>query len=76
MAVSRTRSRKKAAPISTPVTVASPPPSVAVPPPAPRILTHEQIKQRAHAIYLARGQAPGDPVSDWLEAERQLRSGL
>ncbi|MBI4719618.1 MAG: glycosyltransferase [Planctomycetes bacterium] len=38
--------------------------------PAP---TEPEIRARAHAIYLARNGAPGDPVADWLLAERQLR---
>ena len=38
------------------------------PPPTP-----EQIQQRAHEIYLARGDAPGTELSDWLQAERELR---
>ena len=33
--------------------------------------THEQISQRAYAIYLSRGTA-GDAVADWREAEREL----
>ena len=67
--------KKKKSPISAPVTVA-PTPTPPAPPSTPRILTHEQIKQRAHAIWLARGCKPGDPVADWLEAERQLKAGL
>jgi hypothetical protein len=34
--------------------------------------TDDQIRERAFQIYLARNGAPGDPTSDWLEAERQL----
>jgi hypothetical protein len=34
-------------------------------------LSHDQIAQRAYEIYLARGAA-GDPVTDWLQAEREL----
>ena len=37
--------------------------------------TFEQIQQRAYEIYLARGATPGDPTSDWLRAERELREG-
>ncbi|MBU0717640.1 MAG: glycosyltransferase, partial [Planctomycetes bacterium] len=33
----------------------------------------DQIRQRAFEIYLARDCAPGDPMADWLQAERDLR---
>jgi len=32
----------------------------------------EQIRRRAYEIYLARGDAPGDPVADWLQAEQEV----
>lgn len=35
--------------------------------------THDEIRQRAHAKYLARDGQPGDPLADWLEAEAELR---
>lgn len=35
--------------------------------------TQEEIRKRAYAIYLARRGAPGNAVSDWLQAERELR---
>ena len=35
--------------------------------------TFEEIRKRAFEIYVARGGAPGDPVNDWLRAERELR---
>ncbi len=35
--------------------------------------TFESIRCRAHEIYLRRGGAPGDALSDWLQAERELR---
>lgn len=37
--------------------------------------TKNEIRARAYEIYLARGDAPGDAVSDWLEAERELYNG-
>ncbi len=37
--------------------------------------TYQQIAERAHQIYLKRGFGPGNATSDWLEAERQLKSG-
>ncbi len=43
---------------------------------APRPITHQQIAERAYQIYLKRGFGPGDPHSDWIEAERQLNAGL
>jgi hypothetical protein len=36
------------------------------------IPTHEQIAQRAFALYEQRGGANGGDLDDWLEAERQL----
>ena len=36
-------------------------------------LAIEEIRHRAYEIYLARGGAPGDPMADWLQAERELR---
>jgi len=41
-------------------------------PPAPEI-TPERIRARAYEIYEARGGAAGDAISDWLQAERELR---
>ena len=35
--------------------------------------TFEQVSKRAYEIYLGRGSAPGDAMSDWLQAERELR---
>ena len=35
-------------------------------------LTDEQIRLRAYQFYLERGGAAGDPVADWLRAEREL----
>ena len=34
--------------------------------------THEEIAQRAYAISLERNGGPGDALSDWLQAERDL----
>ena len=36
--------------------------------------TNEEIALRAYHIYLERGSAPGDPMQDWLQAERELRN--
>jgi len=32
----------------------------------------EDIARRAYEIYLGRNGASGDPVDDWLQAEREL----
>ena len=34
--------------------------------------TQDQIAARAYEIYLERGCTPGDPMQDWLRAEREL----
>ena len=34
--------------------------------------TIERIRARAHEIFLARKSGAGDPVSDWLQAEKEL----
>jgi hypothetical protein len=34
--------------------------------------TEEEIRQRAHQIFLARGGAPGRELDDWLLAEYQI----
>jgi hypothetical protein len=38
--------------------------------------TEEQIRQRAYEIYLSRirEDVPGDPATDWLRAEQELRN--
>jgi len=38
--------------------------------------TKREIRERAYYIYLARGGVNGDPVSDWFQAEGELREGL
>lgn len=34
--------------------------------------TYDEIALRAYHIYLERGATPGDPMQDWLQAEREL----
>jgi hypothetical protein len=34
--------------------------------------TYDEIALRAYHIYLERGGTPGDPMQDWLQAEREL----
>lgn len=36
--------------------------------------TKREIRERAYYIYLARGGVNGNPVSDWTQAERELRA--
>lgn len=36
--------------------------------------TEDEIRQRAHEIYLSRGGAPGNAELDWLQAETELRA--
>jgi Protein of unknown function (DUF2934) len=36
----------------------------------------EEIRRRAYEIFLERGAEPGDALSDWLQAERELRKSL
>jgi len=38
--------------------------------------TLEQIRQRAHDIYVARGGAEGSALNDWLQAEQELKRKL
>jgi len=35
----------------------------------------ERVAKRAFEIYMGRGGTIGDPVQDWLQAERELRLG-
>jgi hypothetical protein len=37
--------------------------------------THEEIAQRARAIYEQNGRVPGRDLENWLEAEAQLLAG-
>ena len=36
----------------------------------------EDIRRRAHEIYLERGEHPGRELDDWLQAERELENGV
>jgi hypothetical protein len=40
----------------------------------PADVAHEQIATRAHELYLSRGDGEGDALSDWLTAERELKT--
>jgi hypothetical protein len=37
--------------------------------------TQEEIALRAYHIYLERSGAPGNPLEDWIRAERELAEG-
>lgn len=50
-----------------------PPIPVAVRPHPTPVLNPEEIRVRAYGKYCARDGSPGDALSDWLEAERELR---
>lgn len=36
--------------------------------------TEEEIRHRAHEIYMSRNGAPGNAALDWLQAEIELRA--
>lgn len=39
----------------------------------PSLITEEQIAHRAYEIYLSRNGFGGDQVSDWFQAEQELK---
>ena len=41
---------------------------------AKRDVSDDDVRNRAHEIYLGRGGSEGDAVADWLEAEREIRN--
>jgi len=34
----------------------------------------EEIRSRAEELYIKRGGSPGDELSDWLAAEKEIKS--
>lgn len=40
--------------------------------PEMRLITATDISRRAYELYEARGTGGGDPLEDWLRAEREL----
>jgi len=40
--------------------------------PAKKLSTHDKIAVRAYEIYLERHGAPGNPLEDWVRAEREI----
>lgn len=41
---------------------------------AARVVEPDRIRARAFEIFMARGGKPGDAMSDWCQAERELRA--
>lgn len=41
----------------------------------PASVPHALIAQRAYELFCARGRVHGHEISDWLQAERELREG-
>jgi hypothetical protein len=39
----------------------------------PTVLTHDDIAQRAHALYIEKGCRQGQSEQDWLQAEQELK---
>lgn len=39
---------------------------------APKLSTHDKIARRAYEIFLERNGAPGNPLEDWVRAEREI----
>jgi hypothetical protein len=50
------------------------PPADSQPADPARTVGEEQIRERAYQLYLARGAASGDAISDWVQADRELRN--
>jgi hypothetical protein len=44
-------------------------------PQEPSPMPEEAIRSRAHQLYEERGAEPGHDLDDWLQAERELKSG-
>ncbi|QOJ15848.1 MAG: DUF2934 domain-containing protein [Planctomycetia bacterium] len=60
----------------TPIsTLIAPQASVSRPRTAPAQISHARIEERAYQVYLSRNGGPGDAMSDWLQAERELMAG-
>ena len=38
-------------------------------------VSEDQIRKRAYELHMTRGGGPGDAMSDWLQAERELCKG-
>lgn len=42
------------------------------PPSVKRLSPQQRVELRAYEIYLERAGAPGNPLEDWIRAEREL----
>ena len=51
-------------------------PTVKKPKKTKALPTREEIAILAYQIYAERGYTPGNPLEDWLRAERELNEGL
>ena len=38
-------------------------------------ISEDDVRIRAYELYLQRGATPGNELTDWLQAERELRQG-
>jgi hypothetical protein len=50
----------------------TPPPATQRVEPKDATITEDDIRLRAYELYLERGAIPGEEISDWLQAEREL----
>jgi hypothetical protein len=53
--------------------IAMPAPARAKELPSKTLSREERIRQRAHELYLRRGNQPGSEIDDWLKAEEEIR---
>jgi Protein of unknown function (DUF2934) len=49
--------------------------NVMLPTAPPEPMLQQAIRQRAYALYIKRGMAPGHVLDDWLQAEAELVLG-
>jgi len=69
LTTSRSRRTKKVSPIQPAATEAAGTKSL-------RATPEDKIRRRAYEIFMERGAEPGDALSDWLQAERELRKSV
>ena len=74
-AAPRRRATKAAAPAVAPAVVVASESAVADQPLAESIDYAEQVRIRAYFLHLERRGRPGNPVEDWLAAEREIANG-
>lgn len=73
-----TPTREQAATVTTPAQAETPVkagPSAAIATQSGQTPTADQIARRAYELYQQRGGRPGRDFEDWIQAERELRSG-